>query len=472
MKIFKKKNLPEVAGKKRFWKRRSTKIGLGIVFTILGLVIIWLITGYSMVSKIFTGNFSGGMQILKLLTHSSDPLKGQSDGRINILLMGYGDPGHAGDYLTDTIQLVSIDTKNNKMAMLSIPRDLFVETKNPNYSGKINAIYKSGKPYDPKSKYDGATLLKGEVGAITDLPIHYYASIDFNGFKKAIDQIGGVDVTIDRSFTDYTYPAGECNETSGTGCSVKTVSFKAGNQHMDGATALIFARSRHALGPEGSDFARSLRQQKVLASFKNKSMSQGILDNPVKVMSLINILSSSLRTDMQPTEIKSLATLLKTIDTSNIISKVLDTSPDGLLIDYIGSDFQPKAGLNNFSQIQSLAKNIFNSENVIDYSVKINISNGSQLTGQASSLATTLKNYGFTSISVDKTTQVEKTVIYDYTGGAKKGALDFLAKQLNCDIIQKTKTSSITYDISIIIGNNYKDISGNLKESPNKQSNT
>ncbi len=474
MKILKTKSHSENGLRLGFWRRNWKKTWFRILTILIGLALIgvisWLLTGYSLAKRIFTVNFSGGSQLLKLLTHSTDPLKGQSDGRVNVLLLGYGGTGHDGPYLTDTIQLVSIDTKNNKVAMISLPRDLYVETKNPYYAGKINALYTLGKPVDPKSKYDSAALVEDEVSTITGLPIHYYASLDFDGFKKAIDQVDGIDLTVDRTFTDYEYPADK-----GDGF-LPPQTFKSGPQHMDGARALIYTRSRHSAGGEGSDFARSLRQQKVLAAFKTKLTSSGMLDNPARVLSLIDVLSSSLRTDMQPTEIKALATLLKGVDTSNVISKTLDNSPEGLLADFNNSDeiyyLKPRAGVNNWSQIQNLAKNIFNSQNTINYAAKIEILNGSQISGQASSLAAALKNYGFTNVSVDKSTVVSQTVIYDYTDGAQKSTLDFLADKLDCSVIKKSKTDSINYDISIVLGNNYKDISGALKESSLKQSGT
>ena len=105
---------------------------------------------------------------------------------------------------------------------------------------------------------------------LTGLQVPYFAVMDFSGFEKAIDQVGGVDVTVDRTFTDYQYP------DSGTGY-LPPQTFTAGPQHMDGARALIFARSRHAAGVEGSDFARSQRQQKIIDAFKQKVLSMNLV---------------------------------------------------------------------------------------------------------------------------------------------------------------------------------------------------
>lgn len=458
-----------------FWRRNWKKTWFKLLTVIVGIVgvaiIAWILTGYSMTRKIFTGNFSGASQILRLFSRTPDTLKGQNDGRINILLLGYGGVGHDGTFLTDTIQVLSLNTKSNQVSMISIPRDFYVDIKKPSYAGKINALYKTMNNGTLANKLNDCNpeLIKREVSTILGIPIHYYASLDFNGFKKAVDQIGGIDVTVDRTFTDYEYPA-----DTGSGF-LPAQTFKAGFQHMNGAKALIYARSRHAAGAEGSDFARSQRQQKVLVAFKTRIMSQGMLDNPTKVLSLIDTISSSLRTDFQPTEIKTLASLMKTVDTSNMISKVLDDSQAGLLTQMPGStSFQPRAGLTNFSQIQLLAKNIFDSSNIVDKSAKIVILNGSSTSGLSLDLRDYLTNQGYNITGVDKTTLTAKTAIYDFSNNSKKSTLDLLAGKLNTSVTAGSGKiiNSWKADIIIVIGNDYQAKNGGLKESLKKQSGT
>lgn len=457
-----------MAMKPKFWKRKSVKITSLVIGFLLLVALAWIFSTYSLASKIFTTNFGGG-SLFKLLTNGLSPLKGQSDGRVNILLLGYGGAGHDGAFLTDSIQVVSLDTKNNKMAMISIPRDFYIEVKKPSYSGKINAVYETKSNGKLANTIDGCNpdLIKNEISSVLGIPIHYYVSLNFAGFKKAVDEIGGIDLTVDRSFTDYEYPA-----DTGDGF-LPSQSFKAGEQHMNGTKALIFARSRHAAGAEGSDFARSARQQKVLVAFKSKLMSQGFLDNSTKISSFVNILSSSLRTDLKPDEVKALASLIKTSDTANIISKVLGSSQDGLLSQMPGtSSYQPEAGVNNFSQIQQLARNIFNEQSSAKKDARIEVLNGSSTAGLAANLAELLKSYGYNIVKIDKTSIIPTTIIYDYSAGAKADTLNFLKSALDASVVVKTKPSGATSDIVVIVGNNYQEKSVNIQESIRKQSNS
>ena len=177
----------------------------------------------------------------------------------------------------------------------------------------------------PGTKYgrDQAGLWAREtVQNISGLQIPYFAVMDFSGFEQAIDKVGGVDVTVDRTFTDYQYP------DSGTGY-LPPQTFTAGKQHMDGATALIFARSRHAAGDEGSDFARSLRQQKIIQAFKEKVLSQNLIGSAATINDLLGIFADHFHTNMSPAEIYELYSLVKD---KNMQTLTLSLDPDTHLI--------------------------------------------------------------------------------------------------------------------------------------------
>lgn len=462
----KKKQISDIPGKKpiKKWK----KILWIVCISILVICASYAAYLYASGKRMFDPNNLASAPFFKKLSGQNYTLKGEGDGRINILLLGYGGSGHDGAYLTDSIEVVSIDPVNKKMAMLSIPRDLYVSMKNPNYSGRINAVYGLGKPVSPKSNYNGADLIKQKVGDILDLPIHYYASMDFSGFKKAIDAIGGIDLTVDNSFTDYSYPADK-----GDGY-LSPQRFKAGPQHMDGTTSLIFARSRHAAGSEGSDFARSLRQQKVIAAFKEKLMSNGTLVNPKKMASLVNILSSSVKTDFQANELKELASLIKDVDTKNIATAVIDNSADGPLESFTGTDgaslLRPKAGTFDYSEIQKIAHQIFTDPNLKNENAKIEVVNGTRTSGLAAKLSETLKSYNYNIVSVINGKATAKTTIFDYSNGSKPITLEFLEKRLSVKAIKMTAPSTSSgIDISIQIGEDYKGFSKESATSSGKQ---
>ncbi|MFH0927967.1 MAG: LCP family protein, partial [bacterium] len=182
--------------------------------------------------------------------------KSDNTGRTNILLLGVGGYGHEGPQLSDTILLVSLDREDKKVGIISIPRDLSVEI--PGYGErKINSANAYG---EEKGQGEGPKLAAQVAESVFGMPVHYYVRVDFNAFQSIIDQIGGVDINVDRAFTDSQYPTNDYG--------VETISFNAGWQHMDGQTALKYSRSRHGTGGEGSDFARSARQQKILNAVK------------------------------------------------------------------------------------------------------------------------------------------------------------------------------------------------------------
>jgi len=303
------------------------------------------------------------------------------DQRVTVLLLGIGGGTHDGPLLTDTIQFASIDPQHNTMDLVSLPRDLW----NPTIQEKINATYADAEQDKPGS---GLAAVKKTVSKIIGEPIDYGFRIDFGGFVKAVDEVGGLDVNVTRTLDDYAYPVeGNEDETCGhtpqeitdlsaqvaTGsatdldafpCRYMHLHIPAGMQHMDGQTALEYVRSRHAQGIEGSDFARSARQQNVIEAFRAKLLSTGTLLDPAKIISLLGILQSSIDTDIPQSDIPDFIKLAQKMKTAKIHSFVIDYTNDptdegNLLIQGDPTDFggayalTPRAGLGNYSQIQA-----------------------------------------------------------------------------------------------------------------------
>lgn len=261
-------------------------------------------------------NFLG--QIGQLVGSSDKKIKGEEEGRINILLLGMGGEGHDGAYLTDTIILASIKP-GEKISMLSIPRDLVVPI--PDYGWrKINNANAFKEFREPGS---GGEFTSQIISQTFGVPINYYVRIDFDGFKKIIDDLGGIGIYVEKSFTDYSYPTFDFK--------YQTVSFEKGWQIMDGETALKFVRSRHGTNGESSDFARSKRQQKVLLALKEKILSLGTLINPQKIYKIISNYKENVKTNFEIWEAIRLAKLVKDAKSQEIIHKVLDDSPDSPL---------------------------------------------------------------------------------------------------------------------------------------------
>src|SRR3989339_1759318 len=187
-------------------------------------------------------------------------LTADENGRTNFLIIGTGGAYHDGPDLTDTIIVTSLDQDNETLSMISIPRDFYIVNDVKGIpDSKINETYYYAKKHfnDPLK---GLEYFKSKVEELSNLKIQYYIKIDFSGFEKIIDALGGIDVDVPESIYDPYYPK------EGT-IYFETFSIKAGQQHMDGKTALEYARSRET----SSDFDRSRRQHEIIYAIKEKA---------------------------------------------------------------------------------------------------------------------------------------------------------------------------------------------------------
>lgn len=291
-------------------------------------------------------------QLKRLVTSGDRQLQGEADGRVNILLLGMGGVGHDGPYLTDTIMLASFDPVNKKIALLSIPRDLVMPI--PGYGWrKINNANAYGELEHPGQ---GAALTVKTISGVLAVPIHYYLRVDFAGFKEFIDDLGGVEVCVDNAFTDTQFP----DENYG----IQTISFSTGCQHMDGQRALAYTRSRHGNGGEGSDFARSRRQQQVILAAKSELLSAATLLNPITLTRLYTQYTDHIATSLEMWEIIRLAQLGRGLRSEDITTHTLTDGPDGQLVTVIGDDgawlLQPPGG--NYNDIRTLVATMLNAD--------------------------------------------------------------------------------------------------------------
>jgi len=307
------------------------------------------------------------------------------NGRTNVLVLGTGGEGHPGQNLSDTIILLSVSRKTKDIVLISIPRDLWVE----DLKAKINTAYAFG---EEKKKGEGIKLAESVVSNLLDLPVHYTVKIDFSGFVKTVDLVGGIDVDVEKEFTDSKYPvAGKENDLCGykiveveengvkknviqdaTGsavldalafsCRYETIHFARGMTHMDGKTALKFVRSRMGTNGEGSDFARARRQQKVIMAMKDKIFSMETLFDPQKVISIATTLGKSIDSDIKEEEVAPFIKLVQDLKNSNFRNFILSSEGEDALLEnppfgeYNGQwVLVPKGG--NFRILQERIKN-------------------------------------------------------------------------------------------------------------------
>ncbi len=390
-------------------------------------------------------------------------LQGEENDRVNILLLGIGGAGHDGPYLTDTMILLSIKPSTRQVAMLSIPRDLVAPQ-----SGwqKINSINAYAEQKNPGS---GGTATAQAMSDLLQVPIQYYVRADFNGFVRAIDELGGIEVNVENTLDDYTYPIEGQEDNPNYYSRFEHLHFDKGPQTMDGSMALKYVRSRHALGIEGSDFARSRRQQLVMEAIKDKLLSQQTLLNPVVVGKLISEFNQDISTNLSVWEMLRLWNLTKDVNRDQIINKGLSDAPDGLLVNGVGQDgafiLTPRSG--NFSAVRDLAQNIFSFETttisakpeVINDGATVLIENGTFITGLANRFSAVLTGYKFTVAQIGNAPQrnYAQTIVYDLSNGQKNQSLTVLKKVTGAKqdlIVQdwvKTYTASSTKPIDFLL---------------------
>jgi polyisoprenyl-teichoic acid--peptidoglycan teichoic acid transferase len=244
-----------------------------------------------------------------------------SGERVNILLLGLDE--RAGQQGTptrsDTIILVSIDTAAKRAAMISIPRDLYVEIPGFGHDkiGHANA-FGDGQGYPG----GGPALATETVERNLGVEIDYYARIEFEGFKRLVDTLGGVTIDVESPIID---PGNPVDPRTGA----QNVYVPAGRQHLDGDQALMYARSRYG----DSDFGRSERQQRLLMAIFDKASS---FDSVLKLPSMVRTLWDMVDTDIPPHELLGLARLAREMDRGKIDALVL--APPRYVVPFTGTD--------------------------------------------------------------------------------------------------------------------------------------
>ncbi len=460
------------AGKKHALAKKISAWTISILFLAgLSYGIFFAYEFYTTSKKIDPGS-SGAANIIGALKSfaAPDPLRlKNNNGRINILLLGIGGKENPAPNLTDTIMIASLDTKTDRVGLFSIPRDLYVKIPDTDISTKINTVYQYGLETNNNDPDKAAGVIEQEIKSITSLDMDYYVVLNFEGFRKIIDSVGGVDIINDRDILDKTYP--------GPNYSYETFQLSKGFHHLDGATALQYARERHD-DPQG-DFGRAKRQQQIMQAAKEKIFSAGTLLNPFAVNSLFNSLGDNIRTDIKPEELGDFYGIVKKLDTNNINNVVIDAWSKNSLLEVSHVQYGdlsafvlvPRVG--NYSEIQELAQNLFDlnaikrrNQEVADENATIAIINesggGAKILQKIKNLLQQNLNYKNVTVldNPDKALQ-DTTTAYDLTDGQKPFSLNELVTKLpaaaSYDIPQDLvsppqKSGSTKPDIVLVIG--------------------
>jgi LCP family protein required for cell wall assembly len=411
----KKLSFRELIKTKKFWLRSGLAI-IGLVLIVGGFL---FAQGYFNLHKVFKGGGSAAA-----LNDNVDPtlLKGEGDGRVNILLLGRGGDGHAGADLTDTLLLASIDPVNKKAALVSLPRDLWV-TGSAGGSSKINAVFAFAKEKalaKGSSKKDaedaGLKAIQTQVESVLGVSIHYRTMVDFKAFQDAVNTVGGVDVNVteDTAVSEHLW-----NETTRQKYFLDVT---PGLQHFDGQRALFYARSRHT-SPRG-DFDRAERQRLLIEALSKKIASAGTYTNPVKLSQLMDNFGDHVTTDMSINDAVHLVKLGKGIGSNFDSVDLADPAKPLFKTGMIGNQsvVMPTAGTGDYSEIQALIRSRLKDGYITKENANISVLNGTVSPGLATEKADELKTYGYNVGTVDSapTSDYEKTVIVDLTKGKNK----------------------------------------------------
>lgn len=363
---------------------------------------------------------------------------------INILLLGTDErPDENGAPRTDTIMLLTLDPQTNTAGMLSLPRDLLVPIPSYNFNAKINTAYGYGEMYNYTG--GGAQLVMDTVSQLIGRPVDYYIQINFNGFIQMVNLIDGIDINVAETIYDEQYP------TSDYG--VETFYLAAGLQHLDGETALKFARTRHS----DSDYGRARRQQEVIRAVADKVLRLDMIPTLLpKALTLVSTMRNSIGTNIPLLVQYEIATYMQAGALHDIRQEVLDgrygeeleTEDYGWIL--VPDREKVRAALASFFMPATPANTT-----VDPHSVRIQVLNGTGEPGIAALTRTYLEAQGWQVVAIgdaDRGDYTQTTVVnYGVSDAIIDSVGNDLALQPN---FARTRglTSAQPIDLSIVVG--------------------
>jgi len=291
-----------------------------------------------------TKNFN----LLPFSTIKTEKLKGEDEGRVNILVLGMPGGSNPAPYLTDSIIVASLNLQDLKKAtLISIPRDLMVRIPD-GYIAKINSLYILDKK--KLKNLEHLELLEKTIEEITSLKIHYFIVIKLEGLGKLVDAVGGVKIFVDEPIYDSQFP--------GPNRSYETFIMPGGWQYLDGKTAEKYVRVRHT---KGNDYGRMTRQQQIIEAVREKAMNLNLLSDLPTFLEIERILSTYFETNLTREEGARILELAQNFHKDDIVYKVIDPST-GLItsgtVNNLGFVLWPKAGQFDYTKIQQYIQNL------------------------------------------------------------------------------------------------------------------
>jgi LCP family protein required for cell wall assembly len=352
------------------------------------------------------------------------------------------------------MMIATIDPVDKTAAILSIPRDLYVTIPGRG-EDRINTAHVWGEV----DKYPGGgpALAKKVVEQNFGIPIHYYARVDFNGFIRIVDTVGGVTVDVSKPVKDDEYPVGDVD--------MKRIYIPAGLQHMDGETALVYSRSRH----NDSVINRARRAQQVLLALRTQALKLDLLPKlPVLVATMRDTVQTDIPLDQRGL---ALAQLIAVVDTANIRMAVIDET---MVMDYTTAS-GAMVMLPKWDRIRPLIRELFYTprppgptptpvetdatKRIKEEAARIEIQNGTTNPDLATRATDLLRSWGYTVVATTSADRFDypETILIVYTSG-KDYTLSQLMTLLGVEAknVRFATNPRSTVDIRVILGQNLK----------------
>lgn len=368
---------------------------------------------------------------------------------VNILLLGTDErPDEYSPPRTDTIILLSFNPNTGATGMISFPRDLWVSLPGINVTTKINMAYMLGELRNYPG--GGAQLIKDTVSSFTGRPVDHYVRVNFDGFREIIDLIGGVTVDVPYTIHDEEFPTPDYG--------VETFHLDAGIHHLDGETALKYARTRHS----DSDYGRARRQQDIIRAVAQQVTNAGMIPQLLtKAPQLLITMQNSIQTDIPIQLGIELAQRLQNGGSGDIQQLVLDNrygeetfSSEGAWI-LLPDRARVRTALNAFFATIDAPPGAQKIALADPSAVRIEILNGTSQPGAAARTAQLLQQQGWQIAAIGDADRSDyaQTVVINY--GVADSVAAMVSSQLNLVAEQAQingLASSSPIDIRIVIG--------------------
>ena len=312
------------------------------------------------------------------------PVSQDVNGHINFLLLGVAGKNEEGGNLSDSIMLVSVDPTAPSVSLMSLPRDLYMNSAVG--ERKVNEIYAAARFKHGDKR--GLEIVEAAIADFAGMEIHYAAVINFEIFEQAIDTLDGVKVFVPEDIVDPNYP----DDNYG----FQTFVIRKGNQTLDGETALKYARSRKTT----SDYSRAQRQQDLIMAMRARAQELNLFTDVNKLRRLYDLYKDNINTDISLTEGIALAKIATSLDYEHLVTAVLNDDPlqkGGFLYAPAREFYKGQFVLlpESWRDTREFMRLTLLAPEVIKENAQISVLNGSKIDGLAGEMATRLRRFGF-----------------------------------------------------------------------------